>query len=152
MRRGNAKRVGLVLFVLLTMLVGVVAQVNAAFISCRSDPIIFLSDGTKLQVATVVETSQDDLIHIRFEVHAPAGVTVNRVIYTPRWASTKESVVIVNDQPAGSYQIWTTVTTGTPNVTVTVKSMAFIPRRNGGQGLQRQSLPGLSGQVIVLAY
>jgi hypothetical protein len=133
---------------LLIALCLVVAQVSAASISCRSDPIIFLSDGIKLQVGVTVETSVDDLISVQYQVHVPANVSINHVIYVPQWAKNKESVTLVADQPANSYQVWTIVRTGTPNVGVTIKSMKF----GNGDGVTRKEATGLSGRVIRVGY
>ncbi|MBA3868983.1 MAG: hypothetical protein H0X30_07505 [Anaerolineae bacterium] len=126
----------------------VVAQVSAASISCRSDPVIFLSDGIKIQVGVVVETSVDDLISVQYQVHVPANVSINHVIYVPQWAKNKESVTLVADQPADSYQVWTIVRTGTAHVGVTIKSMKF----GNGDGVTRQQASGVSGNVIRIGY
>lgn len=126
----------------------VVAQVSAAHMTCRSDPIIFLSDGIKLQVGVVVDTSVDDLISVQYQVHVPAHVSIDHVVYVPQWAKNKESVTLVADQPANSYQIWTIVRTGTPNVGVTIKSMKF----GNGDGLTRTEASGVSGNVIRVGY
>jgi hypothetical protein len=133
---------------LLIALCLVVAQVNAASMTCRSDPIIFLSDGIKLQIGVTVETSVNDLISIQYQVHVPANVTMNRVIYTPQWARNKENVVIIADQPANSYKIYTLVRTGTANVATTINSMKFGNR----DGLTRQQAVGVSGQIIAISY
>jgi hypothetical protein len=133
---------------LLIALCLVVTQVSAASMSCRSDPIIFLSNGIKLQVGVIVETSLDDLISIKYEVHVPANVTMNRVIYTPQWARSKESVTLIADQPANSYKIYTLVQTGTANVKTTINSMKFGNR----DGLTRKQAVGVSGQIIPISY
>ncbi len=133
---------------LLIALCLVIAQVNAASMTCRSDPIIFLSDGIKLQIGVTVETSLADLVSIQYQVHVPANVTMNRVIYTPQWARNKESVTIIADQPANRYMILTLVTTGTASVPTTINSMKFGNR----DGLTRQIVSGVSGQVIAVSY
>ncbi len=136
---------------ILTFCLTVIGQVNAAFISCRSDPIVWLSDGTRLQFATVVETSQNDVISIRYELHAPAGVTIDRILYIPAWASNKETVVIVNDQPAGMYSLTTLVQTGKPNVPVSIKGKV-IQGHLFHRAVTRLSATGLSGQVISIDF
>ncbi len=126
----------------------VVAQVSAASMTCRSDPIIFLSNGIKLQVGVTVETSLSDLVSIQYQVHVPANVTINRVIYTPQWAKNKESVTLIADQPANTYVILTLVKTGTANVPTTINSMKF----GNGDGLTRKIATGVSGQIIAISY
>jgi len=126
----------------------VVAQVSAASMSCRSDPIMFLSNGIKLQAGITVETSLADLISIRYEVHVPVNVTMDHVIFTPQWAKDKETVVLIADQPANSYKIFTLVRTGTANVPVTINSMKW----GNGDGLTRKTASGVSGQIIRISY
>jgi len=126
----------------------VVAQVSAAKMLCRSDPIFFLSDGIRLQVGVSVETSLDDLIHIQYEVHVPANVAINHVVYTPAWAKSKEGYTLIADQPANSYKIFTIVQTGTPNVPTTINSMKF----GNGDGITRKTATGVSGQIIRISY
>jgi hypothetical protein len=133
---------------LLIALCLVVAQVNAASMTCRSDPIIFLSDGVHLQVGVTVDTSLDDLISIQYQVHVPARVSIDRVIYTPQWAKNKESVTLIADQPADTYVVLTVVQTGTSNVPVTIKSMKF----GSGEGVTRRTVTGVSGQIIAIGY
>ena len=146
----HTKKFGLVAVLMFAMLL-IVSQVSAARISCRSDPIVFLSDGTRLQFNTEISTSLDDIISIRYEVHVPVGVSADRINYTPSWARAKELVVIVADQPAGSYRIVGVAMTGTPSVPMTVSAM-MVSAKNGGQGSSRQSASGLSGQAISLSF
>jgi len=146
----NTKKFVTIAILMLTMLL-VVSQVSAAHIACRSDPIVYLTDGTRLQFATEIATSLDDVISIRYEVHVPVGVSANRINYTPSWARAKELVVIVADQPVGSYQITGVAIAGTPSVPMTVSAMK-VSAQNGGQGSSRQSASGLSGQAISIAF
>ena len=126
----------------------VVAQVSAAKMLCRSDPIFFLSDGIRLQVGVSVETSLGDLISIQYQVHVPAHVSVNHVIYTPNWAKSKESYTLIADQPADTYQVVTMVRTGTLKVPTTINSMKF----GNGDGVTRKTATGVSGQAIFIGY
>ena len=146
----NRKTVVVLLLLILSLTI--IAQASAARISCRADPIVMLSDGTKLQFATTIETTMSDVIAIRYELHVPVGVTINRVIYIPKWAANFESIVLVADQAANHYQIKTVVQTGTANVAVKVNSMAWVPLRNGGQGLLTRTASGVTGQVITITY
>ena len=146
----NTKKITLIAVLMISMLL-IVSQVSAAHIACRSDPIVFLSDGTRLQFNTEISTSLDDISSIRYEVHVPVGVSADRINYTPSWARAKELVVIVADQPAGSYRIVGVAMTGTPSVPMTVSAM-MVSAKNGGQGSSRQSASGLSGQAITLNF
>ena len=133
---------------LLIALCLVVAQVNAASLKCRSDPIVFLSNGVVLQINTIIDTSVEDIVNVNFTVHVPAGVSIKRVIYAPSWAKAKEHVILVNDQPANTYLIVTVAQTVTPNVPMEVVSRKI---GNGG-GLIRKSATGLTGQAIAIGF
>jgi hypothetical protein len=141
----NKSRLSIVLLLALSL---VVAQVNAASMTCRSDPIVFLSNGTKLQIGVAVNTSLDDLNSIQYEVHVPVGVSINRVIYTPQWARSKESVTLIADQAPDTYVVLTLVKTGTPNVPTTINARKF----GNGDGLTHKVVTGVSGQVIRIGF
>jgi hypothetical protein len=140
----------LIVALLLCLGLSAVGQANAASMSCRSDPVAFLSDGTLLQFNTTVQTSLDDLIGIRYELHVPAGVTIEKIIFTPQWARSKESVVLVADQPIGNYMIVAMVQTGSPSVPVTIKGMRVS--KTSDRVLSRANASGVSGQPIVVSY
>lgn len=135
----------------LIVLLLVVAQVSAARMSCRSDPIVTLTDGNILQFSVDIATSRDEVIAIHYEVHVPVGVEAKRVIFTPNWARSKETVTIVPDQVVGDYQILTVVQTASPQVETTVIAR-LITRANQGIGVNRQEVDGVSGQTIRVAF
>lgn len=141
----NKSRLSIVLLLALSL---VVAQVNAASMTCRSDPIVFLSNGVKLQVGVAVETSLSDLVSIRYELHVPANVSIDHVIYTPAWARNKESVTLIADQAPNTYVVLTLVKTGTPNVPTTINARKF----GNGDGLTHKVATGVSGQVIRIGF
>jgi hypothetical protein len=147
----GSNRAKLVTCLLLMLYIAAVGQVNAASIFCRSDPIVYLSDGTRLQFNTEIATSLDDVIGIRYELHVPIGVGIDRINFTPSWARSKETVVLVADQAAGSYEIITLAQTGSANVATTVKAMK-VSKRNGGEGSTHTSATGLSGQAITVTF
>ncbi len=147
LRRLSAHKSRLTVALLIALCL-VVAQVNAASMTCRSDPIIFLSDGIHLQVGVAVETSVENVMSIQYQVHVPANVAINRVIYTPQWARNKETVTLIADQPADTYQVVTLVRTGTPNVPTTINARKF----GNGDGLTHKEVVGVSGSPIVIGF
>ena len=88
------------LFVLLAI-VAVLAvpslNVAAGLRACRTDPIIFLSDGTKLTVKVSVAAERDAIGSIVYTVHLPEGVSIDKVVYTQKGWGLNESVIGVND-------------------------------------------------------
>jgi hypothetical protein len=140
-----------IIALLLGLCLVLIGSANAAGMFCRSDPIVYLSDGTRLQFNAKIQTSLDDVIGIRYELHVPAGVQIDRIVYTPNWARTKETVELIADQPAGRYQISTVVQTGSTNVGVTIEAMK-VARQNHGEGSTRTEMTGVSGQVININF
>jgi hypothetical protein len=138
------------LFVIVMVLVAPIS-VNAARMVCRSDPIVFLSDGTRLQFNAVVETAKENVTSIRYVVHVPAGVSADRVVFTPNWARDVETVELVNDQAPGNYLIVANVNTGSETVAVQINA-SMVAQSNGGQGSTHQVVTGLSGQAIVVQF
>lgn len=125
--------------------------VQAARMFCRSDPIVFLSDGTRLQFNASVQTSRENLVSIHYQLHVPDGVTIDRIVFTPGWASEIETVELINDQSAGNYRIITIVNTGNEAVDIEIDAMK-VSRQNGGQGSSHQTATGLSGQPIIVYF
>lgn len=126
-------------------------QVDAASMRCRSDPIVFVSDGTRLQFNSIVEAPRDDVTSIDYVVHGPVGTQIDRIIFTPKWARDIETVVYVADQAPGQYQIVTVVNTVSPDVPVEVKAMK-VARNNGGQGSTHITANGVSGQPFTINF
>lgn len=141
------KKSGLTVMLLIAMFL-VVAQVSAAHMLCRSDPIVFLSNGTILRINAALETTVDDIVSVNYVIHAPANARIVKIIYAPSWAKEKEHVLLVNDQPANSYQIVTVAQTVTPNVATTIT----ISKVSAGNGLDRKVASGITGQTIVIGF
>jgi hypothetical protein len=147
----KTNRTGLVIALLFSFCLIVIEQTRAAAMSCRSDPIVDLSDGTRLQFNIEIETALDNVIGIRYQLHVPVGVEINRINYTPSWARSREIVELIADQPPGSYQIHTMVDTGSMSVPVTVDAM-MVAQSNHGEGSTRAVITGHSGQHITIAF
>jgi hypothetical protein len=143
-----AKAVTLLLLSLLTLF-PIASQAASMF--CRSDPILFLSDGTRLQFNASIETARNNVNGIHYQVHVPIGVSIDRIVFTPNWASDIETVELINDQANGNYQLVVLVDTGNQVVAVNVTAMR-VSRNNGGQGSSHQTASGVSGQAFRLQF
>jgi hypothetical protein len=143
-----AEAVTLLLICLLTLF-PIASQAASMF--CRSDPIVFLSDGTRLQFNASIETARNSVTGIHYQVHVPIGVTIDRIVFTPNWASDIETVELINDQAADNYHLVARVDTGTQVVAVTVTAMR-VSRNNAGQGSSHQTTNGVSGQAIRIQF
>jgi hypothetical protein len=143
-----AKAVTLLLLGILTLF-PIASQAASMF--CRSDPILFLSDGTRLQFNASIETASNSVNGIHYQVHVPIGVSIDRIVFTPNWASDIETVELINDQASGNYHLVAIVDTDTQGVAVTVTAMR-VSRNNGGQGSSHQTASGVSGQAFRLQF
>jgi hypothetical protein len=129
----------------------VIGHVSAGGMLCRSDPIVDLTDGTRLQFNIEVQTAVENIIAIHYELHVPMGVDIDKITFTPNWARAKETVDLIADQPAGHYQILTFVQTEGPAVATTVKAM-MVTRKNQGTGSTHKAASGISGQAIRITF
>jgi hypothetical protein len=96
-------------------------QRAAAYISgCETDPVLVLSNGESLALATNVATDPHSVESIVYVVHAPVGVSLVRV---HSWGRLKkvESIVFVSDLASNVFATDTVVTTETHPVSVTAE-------------------------------
>ena len=70
---------------------------DAAFSSCRADPIVYLSDGTTLIVTVDVDTDVSNITIIGYSIHAPHGVKMLSVEHTPLPGFTGKEQFAFND-------------------------------------------------------
>jgi hypothetical protein len=117
---------------------------SAALGTCRTDPIVTLSNGTKVQIVAHIGAGVANVNSIAYTLHAPAGTTVTSVDYLGDVSSRLESLHFYADAPARSYQGTATVTTNTHIIPV-YTSMAVTP--SSGSSLA-SSTSGHDGQVL----
>jgi hypothetical protein len=133
------RRALLGLSVLAVWLVGtsVLTESASAHISvCRSDPVVFLTDGTRIDLVVDVSDASADLRTVSYALHAPRGMSVSHVVYTSGMAS-KETLAFVADQPTNRY---------TATVTVNLTSSQSVPITFTGTVRPPESGSPLSGQ------
>jgi hypothetical protein len=87
--------------------------------ACRTDPIIWFSNGAKLQVAASIAASSDEVESITYTLHVARGLSVDKIVYTGGALKDKERVVVVFDRKSG-YQIDTTVALASGSARMTV--------------------------------
>src|SRR5437016_4616049 len=59
-----------------------VGTASATVGPCRTDPVIFLSDGTILKVDATINVDPADLTRVRYNIRIPVGTSVTSVVYT----------------------------------------------------------------------
>ncbi len=118
--KSNPRRLLSVLVVLaLSLVLGLFSPADASFSSCNGDPLVFLSNGSHLQLAVKIETDEFNVQGVVYAVHLPPGVEATRVIYTGGPLSGKETVRVYNDGLPNHYKTDTFVTTRVRGVHVT---------------------------------
>jgi len=131
----------LVLAIALLLSLGVMASisVDAAFVSCRADPLVFLSNGDTIKIVASMETPASNVKSINYVLHVPPGVSVTKVVYTGGPVAGKEALQVFGDAPANSYTTDTLVTTRTSGVQVTATT-SLRGQRVSVSGFDRQTL------------
>ncbi len=116
----------------------------AAISSCRADPIVWLSNGDSVQMTVSVNAEPAHVRRITYTLHAPAGVTIDRIVYTGGALQSKEEVVFVADQVPGQYVTDTVVTTRGKGIGVTANTAE--------SGTFRGSVSGFNSEHLVLNF
>jgi hypothetical protein len=94
----------------LSLLVGITLnaylflEASAAIRICRGDPIVWLSNGTRIGMTTSIATDASQVKMVTYTVHAPRGLALSKVVYTGGPLANKERVVVLFDRSSG-YQI-----------------------------------------------
>jgi hypothetical protein len=129
----TAKHIGLragaaaVLFLLIALLAAPAAQAAAS--ACRTDPIVWLSDGHKVTLSANISTDLALVQQVTYTLHAPIGLTVTSIVHTASGLGTREGFYFYADQPAKHY---TTNTVVRSSVRVAVTANTSITVQGGG--------------------
>ena len=103
--------VAIVFLLAIILLAGMPGAVEAALDSCRGDPIVYLSNGATVRMSVQVSTSAANVERVVYTLHAPAGTSITRIIYTGGPLKDKEQVVFRADAKPGTYATDTVVHT-----------------------------------------
>ncbi len=115
---------------------------HAQWGNCLDDPIVFLSDGTVIDLSTVVYAPAASVQSIAYTLHVAPGLTVNRLIVTGGTLPYVETFTLVNDAAAGHVQSEMVASTAS-HVRVTTATLVST----GTIGWAT----GLSGQTLIVA-
>lgn len=108
--------------------------------SCRTDPLVWLSNDQIVQMSATISADPSDVRLVTYTLHAPAGTSITRVQYTGNPFTNKEQVVFVADLPADHYTTDTIVNTGDLSVPV-VATSAVYPLADSVAGLSGSHMP-----------
>ena len=124
-----------VVMILVILLAGLPVQTaSAALRTCRTDPIVFLSDGHKVSLSATVATDAANVRQIRYTLHIPSGVSVAGMVFTGGDFARKEMVMVWPDLPQGIYQSETVVHTNMGVVDVSATTMLMVGVADTAQG------------------
>jgi hypothetical protein len=110
---------------------------------CRSDPYIVLSNSAQVDMAADINDSLSDVQSVVYVLHAPVGTSPEAIVATDGAMGIKEKFKFYADDPANTYDTYTTVYTGASPVSVTAESsVTSLP----ALGILTQS--GYNGQSL----
>ncbi len=99
------------------------ADARAAFIGCRSDPLVILSNGVVLDLSANIVDDVTDVQSISYTLHAPKGVLLLRAISTDGPVGYREQFKFRADTKfsgtGGVYEVDVQVRTHAKNISVT---------------------------------
>jgi hypothetical protein len=95
---------------------------QAQYGGCRSDPYIVLSNTAQVDMAADINDSLSDVQSVVYVLHAPVGTSPVAIVATDGLMGIKEKFKFYADDPANTYDTYTTVYTGASHVAVTAES------------------------------
>ena len=117
---------------------------EAAFDSCRTDPVLLLSDLSIMDVSASVGTSVSNLQSIKYTLHLPPGVSLLARLDVPTLGFRgKEFFTTVSDSQPGRVSTETRIESSVANVDVIATSTYW---------LQVKSIAGYSGQNLFATF
>jgi hypothetical protein len=84
---------------------------EARLLVCRGDPIVWLSDNTKLHLIADINTRPQKVVAVNFVVHVPPGLTVTKIRYNKGIIGRKEHVEVIADGNPGEFRVESVITT-----------------------------------------
>ena len=133
-------------FVLLVvLLVAPVENVSAAWMRCRSDPVVILSNGLVLDLSADVEAPLWQVTNVDYTLHVPQGVSLVAAISTPAWPTTVETFTLIDDGAPGEYHAKTVARTTLGNAKVQAHTILVSAL---GQQLDYDTAAGRERQVL----
>lgn len=121
------------------------APAHAALVRCSSDPIVYLSNGMKVDLTATLATNRQNVERITYVLHVPAGAQVTKVVYTAGELGHKEAVTVLDDA-TGAYTADSDAEIYASSAAVDVE-MAVLDQSGGAKGQDRAA--GQSSQTLV---
>ena len=115
---------------------------------CRHDPLVYLSNGDRLDLTDQIGDSPSNLKHISYTLHAPAGTRVIKVIYATGMKQIA-SFRFYTDQPRHTYKASTVVSTRQGSrAVVTFTGLLMVPKHQFASA----RVSGTVGKVLEVKF
>ena len=126
------------------------AGVHAQLATCRSDPVITLTDHRVLDMSVMIRDISTDVAAVKYVLHGPQGVSIITETRTPSFTWRVESFAYIADQPANTYVMDTTVLTYKVGVGVTASTalVSLLTSRT----IYISDASGLAGTTIAMPF
>lgn len=124
--RMKTLRLSIILLLVAVLLAAPVSTASAALRTCRTDPIVMLSDGHKVSLSVTMATDAANVNEIRYNLRVPQGVTVTDVVYTGGSFAKKEVLFVWFDQQPGVFKSETVVHGASGRFAVTAQTMLMV--------------------------
>lgn len=120
-------------------------QASASLSSCRTDPIVKLSNGKQLKLVATIFDSSGSVSTVTYNVYIPSGVAVSGETMTGGWAAGKEKIIVYTTNPANTYTTKFYVTDSNKSINVTG---ATTLATSGGSTISSKSVTGFANSTI----
>lgn len=128
----------------------------SAFMLCRSDPQVILSNGMVLDFGATISTLPMFVEEVHYELHVPVGVKMILAVHTPTWLTSQETFTFFADQKPGEYKIYTQVETTQGDASVTADATLVAVGLQNLQLLKTRlgvfTAPGREGDWLKIAF
>lgn len=114
---------------------------HAQWGNCFDDPVVFLSDGSIVDLSTTISAPASAVQSINYTLHVAPGLTVTRIVYPGPNLPYAENFTLANDATPGHFGSETVAT-----VSSSVRVTAILASPSGGIAWTS----GLSGQTLVV--
>jgi hypothetical protein len=114
---------------------------------CATDPLFAFSNGTELDVDTVITDTSADVQHVVFTIHVPVGTQL--VSYVAGALGTKESWSMLADQAPDNYETVTFVHSATSGIAVQATTTVTDGIGNSARVINGQDKQNLIAQVTL---
>lgn len=118
---------------------------HAQIVTCRSDPIIKMSNGKQLKLLSTIFDSSTYVSKVAYVVHIPSGVAMSGLTYTGGAFAGKENVVVYADNAANTYSNALTVSESHSSINVTAQEVLAT---SSGSTIAQISVTGFANTTI----